>query len=98
MKFAAALLLVATTAAAADGPALFKQNCAPCHGTDGSANTPAGKSLHARDLRSPEVQKLSDAAIAKQIREGKNKMPAFKNLDEGQVAALVGFVRGLAKR
>jgi len=84
--------------AAADGGALFKQNCVPCHGADGSGNTPAGKTLHAKDLRSPEVQKLTDIAIAKQIREGKNKMPAFKQLNPEQVEALVGFVRALAKK
>jgi len=92
-------LLVALPALASDGAALFKKNCAPCHGVDGSANTPAGKSLKAKDLRSAEVQKKSDADLAKQIRDGKGPMPGFKaSLTQADVDALVAFVRALAKK
>jgi mono/diheme cytochrome c family protein len=35
---------------ASDGPALFKQHCALCHGKDGKANTPAAKDLSASSL------------------------------------------------
>ena len=52
---------------AADGPALFADNCASCHGLDGRARTPAGKKVHAKDLT---LSKLTDAEIEKQIRDG----------------------------
>ena len=91
-------LLLPSTALAADGPALFKQSCVPCHGKDGSGNTPAGKALKAHDLRTPEVQKRSDAELARQVRDGKGNMPAFKGkISEEEITALVGFVRSLAK-
>jgi mono/diheme cytochrome c family protein len=92
------LSLFISTIALADGAALFKQNCAPCHGADGSANTPAGKSLKAKDLRSPEVQKKTDAELASQIRNGKGPMPGFKTLNDAQVGELVAFIRALAKK
>ena len=98
MKRIAIALLFVPALALADGAALFKQNCAPCHGVDGSANTPAGKSLKAKDLRSAEVQKKTDEQLANQIRNGKGPMPAFNKLKENEVAELVAFIRALAKK
>ena len=41
--------------------ALWKSKCATCHGVGGLGDTPMGKKLKLRDLRSPEVQKMSDS-------------------------------------
>jgi mono/diheme cytochrome c family protein len=99
MKRAALVLLFVPAIAFADGGALFKQNCAPCHGNDGSANTPAGKSTKAKDLRSAEVQKKSDEDLANQIRNGKGPMPSFKaRFKENDIKELVAFIRALAKK
>jgi mono/diheme cytochrome c family protein len=99
MKGIAFLLLFVPTIALADGAPLFKQNCAPCHAMDGSANTPAGKSLKAKDLRSPAVQKKTDEELANQIRNGKGPMPSFKaRFKENDIAELVAFIRALAKK
>src|SRR3954447_25553721 len=89
------LLTVALPMAAfADGAATFKTKCAPCHGADGSGQTPVGKNLKARDLRSAEGQKLSDAEITKVLSDGKGKMPASK-LAPADIKAVVGFIRTL---
>ncbi len=80
------------------GAATFKTNCAACHGPDGSSDTPTGKSLNAADLRSAEVQKLSNAEIATVISDGKNAMPPFKNLSKEQINSLVKYIRGLASK
>jgi cytochrome c6 len=89
------LLAVALPVAAfADGAATFKTKCAPCHGADGSGQTPVGKNLKVRDLRSAEVQKLSDAEITKVLSDGKGKMPASK-LASADIKAVVGFIRTL---
>ena len=89
------LLAVALPMAAfADGAALYKTKCAPCHGADGSGQTPVGKNLKVRDLRSPEVQQLSDAEIMKVLSAGKGKMPASK-LSADDVKAVIGFIRTL---
>jgi len=84
------------TAAFADGAATYKTKCAPCHGPDGSGQTPVGKNLKVRDLRSPEVQKLTDAEITKVLTDGKGKMPASK-LAADDMKAVVGFIRTLKK-
>jgi mono/diheme cytochrome c family protein len=70
-----------------------------CHGPDGGGDTPTGKAMKVRDLRSAEVQKQTDAELTAAITNGKNKMPAYKGkLDDAQIKQLVGFVRELAKK
>ncbi|SRR6266404_9784471 len=67
-----------TTTQAQSGPAtIYKTNCTKCHGPDGSADNPTGKALHAKDLRSEEVQTKSDAELADLITKGNGGMPAF---------------------
>src|SRR5437764_14094034 len=80
--------------ALADGAAIYKTKCAPCHSPDGSGQTPVGKTLKVRDLRSAEVQKLSDAEITKVLSDGKGKMPASK-LAPADIKTVVGFIRTL---
>ena len=92
-------ILFTTLAAAADdaGAALYRQKmCHTCHGPDGSGNTPTGKALEARDLRSEDVQKQSDAELAEVIANGKGKMPAYNSsLDAEQIKELVAYIRRL---
>src|SRR3954454_900705 len=89
------LLAVALPMAAfADGAQTFKTKCAPCHGADGSGQTPVGKNLKVRDLRSAEVQKMTDAELTKVLSDGKGKMPASK-LSAGDMKAVIGFIRSL---
>ncbi len=76
----------------------FKLQCSSCHGQNGAADTSIGKSLNAADLRSPEVQKQSDAQLAQVISQGKNNMPSFSDsLTPDQIRALVAYIRKLAK-
>ncbi len=75
----------------------FKTKCASCHGLDGSGNTAAGKKLNARDLRSAEVKKMSDAQMNTIITKGKGKMPAAKNLNADQINQLVAYIRSIQK-
>jgi len=92
-------LLFVPSIALADAAATFNQNCAPCHAKDGSANTPAGKSTKAKDLRSSEVQNKTDEELASQIRNGKGPMPGFKSrFKENEIGELVAYIRALAKK
>ncbi len=96
-----AYAIVAGTASAdgaAEEAAWKKGNCKMCHGEDGSGSTPAGKAMGARDLRLPQVQNQTDAELAKLVSGGRKKMPAFKTkLSEKEIAAVVGYIRRLAK-
>ena len=92
-------LVISAPAQAQDGASLFKSKCAMCHGPDGGGDTPTGKAMKVRDLRSADVQKQTDAELTGIITNGKNKMPAYKDkLDAAQIKQLVGFVRDLAKK
>ena len=78
---------------------LFKSKCAPCHGPDGKAQTPMGKSLKIRDFGAPEVQSQSDAQLADIVTKGKDKMPAFDGkVTKEQITGLVAYVRELGKK
>jgi cytochrome c6 len=77
----------------------FKGKCAACHAADGSGNTPMGRRMNVRDLRSAEVQKQSDEDLANIIRNGKPPMPGFaKSLDQAQIQALVAYLRSIAQK
>lgn len=88
----------AQSAKADDGQKLYEQNCAKCHGPDGSGNTQIGKAVGAKDLRAPEALKLTDAQIATQIQQGKGNMPPLSSLGKVQIDAIIPYVRGLAKK
>jgi mono/diheme cytochrome c family protein len=69
-----------------------------CHGQDG-AGSAVGKSMNVPDLRSPVVQKLSDAELAQVISNGKGGMPPFKGSpSEDQIQDLVTHIRSLQKK
>ena len=81
-----------------DGAAIYKAKCAMCHGADGAGQTPMGKNMKLRDLRSADVQKQTDAELVKWIADGKGKMPAYKGkLTPPDIDALVAFIRTLKK-
>jgi cytochrome c6 len=98
----AAILAIGAVPAMADsgpdvGP-VYKAKCAMCHGADGAGQTPTGKTMKVRDLRSAEVQKMTDTQLSKVIADGKGKMPAYKaKLSAADITALVNFVRALKK-
>lgn len=95
-------ILVGSVAFAESGPSvtdIYKAKCASCHGADGSGQTTIGKSMKLRDLRSPEVQKLTDAELLKIIADGKAKMPGYKTkLSVADLSSLVAYVRGMASK
>ena len=85
--------------AQSDAAKTFKANCVLCHSADGSGDSATGKALKARDLRSAEVQKQSDADLATLITKGKGKMPAFgAKLSPEAVKSLTGYIRELKKK
>jgi mono/diheme cytochrome c family protein len=66
-----------------DGAAVFSQNCAGCHGADGSGGT--GPALTATQL--------DRAQIKQKVTEGGGGMPAFEGtLSEEQIGAVSDYV------
>lgn len=84
---------------AQESASLFKSKCALCHSEDGSGNSPAGKAMKAKDLRSDDTQKKSDAELTQTISAGRNKMPPFgQKLKPDQIQQLVAYIRHLPKK
>jgi mono/diheme cytochrome c family protein len=97
----AGFLIVSSIPAQAQSPSasVFKANCAKCHGNDGGANTVMGKDLKMRDLRSPEVQKRTDANLTGLITKGMATMPGFKDkLTTVEIQQQVAYIRQIAKK
>jgi len=93
------LMLPAAAKAQDDTTKAFKANCVLCHAANGSGDSAAGKALKAKDLRSPEVQKQTDAALTEVITKGKGKMPAFgAKIQPDDIKKLVAYLRDLAKK
>lgn len=94
----ALILAFPAMAAGPDGAAIYKTKCATCHGADGSGQTPAGKAMKVRDLRSNEVQQQTDVQLTDIIAGGKGKMQGYgKTLSSAEIQALIAHIRTLKK-
>ena len=79
------------------GAATFKAKCILCHGADGAGNTPLGKQLQAANLRSKEVQKLSNEELHKAVHDGQANMPPFGDqLTDDEISQVIQYVRTFA--
>lgn len=101
----ASSLVAATSAAyAATAADNWDNNCAKCHGADGSGSTKMGKKLKLKDYTDAKVQAdLKDEDMFKAIKDGvteneKKRMPSFKDdLSDAEVTDLVAYIRKLKK-
>src|ERR1035437_1594716 len=76
----------------------YKAKCAMCHGADGLAATPVGKSMKVLSFKAPEMVKASDAQFLASTKSGKGKMPAYKDkLTDAQINDLISYIRTLQK-
>ena len=79
---------------------IYLDKCSVCHAKDGSGNTAKGRKVTAKDLRSAEIQKMTDAELIHDVGQGKGKdMDGFeKELGADMVKQLVAYCRELAKK
>ena len=79
---------------------VYLDKCSVCHAKDGSGNTAKGRKVKAKDLRSAEIVKMTDADMLHDISKGKGKdMDGFeKELGADMVKQLVDYCRSLAKK
>lgn len=100
----AALALTALSAKAADGKAIYEQDCAKCHGADGKGETKMGKKLGAKDYTDAKVQaELKDEAAVKAVKEGlKDKdgkvlMKPAEGISDADAKAVIAYMRTFKK-
>ena len=83
----------------ARGEEIFQEQCSGCHGPDGRAQTEMAKKVQAADLTSDAVRSMSASQIAKQVHQGKGKMPPFEGkLSDAEIHDVVAYVQGLGKK
>jgi mono/diheme cytochrome c family protein len=92
--------LSATAASAADakaGQAVYNTSCKSCHGPDGGGNPSVAKMMKVemKDLKSADVQALSDADIKIIVTAGKGKMRPIAAVAGGALDNVVAYVRSL---
>lgn len=76
----------------------WAKQCMNCHGKRGRGDGPQSMMVKAKDLSIPEWQdSVTDEQLAKSIREGKDKMPAF-NLPDSVIQGLVEQIRKWRRR
>jgi mono/diheme cytochrome c family protein len=96
--------VAATVVQAEDAAAVYKKNCASCHGDSGKGDGAAGKFLKPPPGDFSVVLKdAADADITKVIKEGGKAvgksaaMPGYGGkLSDDQISALVAHVKSLA--
>jgi mono/diheme cytochrome c family protein len=96
----AALSAAAGSAADAKaGHAVYDKSCKSCHGPDGAGNASVAKMMKVdmRDLKSADVQAMSDEDIKKTITDGKGKMKPVKTVSEAALDDVVAYIRSLKK-
>jgi mono/diheme cytochrome c family protein len=99
---AAFALALTTTALAADGKAVYSDNCAKCHGEDGKGATKMGTKLGAKDYSDAAVQAaLTDDQAFKSIKAGLKKddktLMKPSELSDEDIKASVAYLRTLKK-
>jgi len=84
-------------AAAEDGAAVFKAQCAKCHGDTGEADTPAGKTLKVPHLKGDaKVAGMSLDEIVKSVKENAKHKSFIAKLTDDQISAAAGVAKQLA--
>ncbi len=75
------------TAGGSAGEKIYSQQCAICHGVNRAGSPPTIPSL-------VEIEKrLGREKVVEQIHHGTGRMPAFPNLDDAKIAALLEYLR-----
>jgi mono/diheme cytochrome c family protein len=99
-----ALALGTFIVSAADGSALWSDNCASCHGKDGKGDTKMGQKTGVKDYTDPKVQAaVDDAKAFKSVKEGlivedKTKMKPFaEKMSDDDIKAAIAYLRTLKK-
>lgn len=75
------------TPAASPGEKIYRQQCAICHGVNRAGSPPTVPSLVDAEKR------LGAEKVTADIHHGSGRMPAFPNLDNAKIAALLDYLR-----
>ena len=99
---AALVFIFTSNASAADGSAVYGDNCAKCHGDDGKGQTKMGQKLNARDYTDATVQAaFTDDQAFKSVKDGMKKddktLMKPSELSDHDIKAAVTCLRNFKK-
>jgi mono/diheme cytochrome c family protein len=99
---AALALAFTSNVLAADGGAVYADNCAKCHGEDGKGQTKMGQKLGAKDYSDAAVQAaVTDDRAFKSVKEGMKKddktLMKPSELADDDIKASIAHLRTLKK-
>jgi mono/diheme cytochrome c family protein len=102
MTLVAAVIVLGGTmsalAADEDPAAVFKEQCAKCHGETGHADTPAGKMMKTPELAgNGMVAGMSVADLVKMLQGNEKHKAPLKKLSEAQITAGATRAKALAE-
>jgi mono/diheme cytochrome c family protein len=91
---------VTSRAEAPDGKALYADKCVKCHGDKGQGDPKATKTLcegvDPEKLKLDVTAKKTDADMYKQISDGTENMPGYKEkMTADEIKAVIAYVRTL---
>ncbi len=96
------LVLAAGAALAADsaGAAVYHSRCGSCHGEDGAGKNRTNAKMKPPDLRSKEIQSLTDQQLYDTIAYGAKHREyphafLYTGLTQKQIQSVVAFIRSL---
>ena len=94
LAFAAAAATALQAADASAGKAVYDKSCKSCHGPDGAGNPAVAKMMKVdmQDLKSADVQAMSDGDLEKVITDGKGKMKPVASAAPS-AADVVAYIR-----
>lgn len=97
------LAMAATVSARADAKAIYEEQCAKCHGSDGKGATKMGQKVGAKDYTDAKVQAaMTDEKAFKSIKEGMKEgdkviMKPTQGVSDADIKALVAYMRTFKK-
>ena len=89
----------ALAADAKAGQAAYDKACKSCHGATGAPNPGIAKAMKVemRDLKSAEVQAMSDTDLKHAITGGTGKMKPIKTVSAAEADNIVAYIRSWKK-
>ena len=98
ITLAAALVLAsAPVARAADGAAVYKEQCSKCHGETGHADTTVAKTLKVQALAGDaKVAGMTEAQVVERIKTNEKHPQKIRGLSDDDLTAAAGYAKQLA--